>query len=370
MKHLAFALTVVVALAVAVPAGATKYAGEFMKIPVGARAIGMGSAFSALTDDATSPYWNPAGMVYLPYREAFVQHAEQFGSLVNHDFGSVVFPMGGTGDRRSAFGVSGTWVGVNDIPVTPRPGGLRPGIDFNDFGPDNDPLTPDPGQSNGVWDPGERLLLSADQLMSANSTDMALGLSYARQRGAHFAFGGTLKFVRQSVPDTLPGEHVTSFGAGLDAGLLYMPNDAVTLAAVVHDLTTTYLSWSNGTKEVVSPSIVTGAAVEWHPAERHALTWATDFAWNFEDRQLDAQLKLGSITADLRTGFEYWYRSTLALRTGLNGKNLAFGAGVRYRHFGVDYAADLNRFFAADDAAFPDDRNLDATHLVSASYSW
>ncbi len=43
---------------------------------------------------------------------------------------------------------------------------------------------------------------------------------------------------------------------------------------------------------------------------------------------------------------------------------------MRYKHFGVDYAADLNRFFAADDAQFPDDTNLDATHLVSASYSW
>lgn len=356
--------------AVAAPAGATKYAGEFMKIPVGARAIGMGGAFSALADDATAPYWNPAGMVYLPYREGFVQHAEQFGSLVNHDFGSVVFPMGEKGDRRSAFGVSGTWVGVNDIPVTPRPGGLRPGLDFNDFGPDNDPLTPDPGQSNGVWDPGERLLLSSSELMMANSTDLVLGLSYARQRGAHWAFGGTLKFVRQSLPDTLPGEHVTSFGAGLDAALLYMPTDAITMAAVVHDLTTTYLSWSNGVKETVSPSLVTGLGLEFHPAEQHALTWGTDLAWNFEDRQYDAQLKMGAITADLRTGLEYWYRSTFALRTGLNGKNLAFGAGVRYRHFGVDYAADLNRFFAADDEQFPDDKNLDATHLVSASYSW
>ena len=36
------------------PALATKYAGEFMKIPIGARAIGMGGAFSAVTDDATA----------------------------------------------------------------------------------------------------------------------------------------------------------------------------------------------------------------------------------------------------------------------------------------------------------------------------
>ena len=74
----------------AAPAHATKYAGEFMKIAVGARAVGMGGAFASVADDATAPFWNPAGMVYLPYKEGFLQHAEQFGSLVNHNFGAAV----------------------------------------------------------------------------------------------------------------------------------------------------------------------------------------------------------------------------------------------------------------------------------------
>ena len=33
----------------------------FLKIGVGARAMGMGSAFVALSDDPTSVYWNPVG---------------------------------------------------------------------------------------------------------------------------------------------------------------------------------------------------------------------------------------------------------------------------------------------------------------------
>src|SRR2546426_8408371 len=84
------------------PASATKYSGEFMKIPIGARAIGMGGAFSAVTDDATAPDWNPAGMVFLPYREALLQHAEQFGSLLNHDVGSVVVPLKGQANHLLA----------------------------------------------------------------------------------------------------------------------------------------------------------------------------------------------------------------------------------------------------------------------------
>lgn len=219
-------------------------------------------------------------------------------------------------------------------------------------------------------DPGERLLLRSEDLFMASSNDIAVGLSYARQQGQRWCFGGTVKFVRQSIPDTIPGEHATSFGAGLDAGLTYMPSDAVTIAAVVHDLTTTFISWNNGVRESVAPSITTAAGFNFYPARGHALTWAVDLGWNFENRTYDSQLKLGRTTAELRTGLEYWYRNTVALRSGIGGKDLDFGLGLRYRHFGADYAAALSRFFAADDPAFPDDTGLDATHLVSLSYSW
>ena len=127
-------------------AEATKYAGEFMKIPVGARAVGMGGAFSAVADDATSPYWNPAGMVFLPYREGFLQHAEQFGSLVSHNFGGYVLPLKAKGERRG-LGLplrhAGLAERLRDAPFTLRahqlaprfehafiPGSPRPEMDF------------------------------------------------------------------------------------------------------------------------------------------------------------------------------------------------------------------------------------------------
>jgi hypothetical protein len=316
-------------------------------------------------------------MVYLPYHEVIPQHQEKFGSLANHDFVGAVLPLGGAKGRHSALGVGIIRFAVDDIPITPRPGGLREGIDYQDWGTDNDPTTPGNGQGNHQWDPGERLLLSSDDLFMASSSDMALLLSYARQRNEHWAFGGNLKFVRQSIPDTLQGDasnahvgHVTSFGAGLDAGVLFMPTDAVTFGATAHDLTTTYLAWSNGTRELIAPSLDTGVALNFKPADRHALTWALDLAWQFEKRKLDSELSLGGPTIDVRTGVEYWYRNLFALRSGADGKNLDFGAGLRYKQVGVDYAAELHRFFGGNDAAFPNDQNLDTTHLVSASFSW
>ena len=41
---------------------AQKYSNEFLSIGVGARAHGMSGAQTALTDDITAAYWNPAGL--------------------------------------------------------------------------------------------------------------------------------------------------------------------------------------------------------------------------------------------------------------------------------------------------------------------
>jgi len=351
------------------PARATKYAGEFLKIPVGPRAIAMGGAFTGVSDDATAPYWNPAGMVYLPYREVTAQRDWRFGTLLTHDHIAGVFPLGGEAGGRSALGVTFIRVATDDIQVTPRPGALKPG-DFLDYGADGQPSTFDYSEGDGRWVTGERLLLTADDLFLASSADMAALVSFARQRGPRFAYGLNLKFVRQSLPDTVFGKHVTSFGAGLDAGVVYMPHDAVTLGATLRDLTTTYLAWSNGTREFIAPTLDTGAGFNFFPAPNHAITWGFDLAWGFERRRLDSQITIGGQTWDVRTGLEYWYRDRFAVRAGANGKDLAFGAGVRHRQFGADYALSLHRFFAADDPQFPDDSSFDPTQLVSVGWSW
>ena len=44
-------------------------AAKFLSIPVGARAVGMGGAFVAVADDASSLYWNPAGIARLSQSE-------------------------------------------------------------------------------------------------------------------------------------------------------------------------------------------------------------------------------------------------------------------------------------------------------------
>lgn len=54
---------------------------NFIKIGVGARAVGMGGAFSAIVDDATASYWNPAGLSQIEKIQLSAMHIEWFQGI-------------------------------------------------------------------------------------------------------------------------------------------------------------------------------------------------------------------------------------------------------------------------------------------------
>jgi hypothetical protein len=83
--------------------------GELLKIPVGTRAIGMGEAFTALADDSSALYWNPAGMSLLNQKEASFMHAPIFEGVHLEHLGFVV-----PGDSY-AWGTQLSYLGYGDI---------------------------------------------------------------------------------------------------------------------------------------------------------------------------------------------------------------------------------------------------------------
>ncbi len=71
-------------------------AANFLKIGVGARATAMGGAFTALADDTTSLYWNPAGLAQIKEGELSATYNLWFED-VRQGYLSIGFPlMGGT----------------------------------------------------------------------------------------------------------------------------------------------------------------------------------------------------------------------------------------------------------------------------------
>ncbi|MCK4418446.1 PorV/PorQ family protein, partial [Candidatus Aerophobetes bacterium] len=82
---------------------------SFLKIGVGARPAAMGEAFTALADDGTSLYWNPAGLTQIKQRELSATYNLWFQEI-RQGYLSFGFPsLGGT------VGLGANYVDMGDI---------------------------------------------------------------------------------------------------------------------------------------------------------------------------------------------------------------------------------------------------------------
>ena len=145
----------------------------FLSIEVGARAIAMGGAFVATSDDATSLYWNPAGIGLLDQNEVSFHHTEWLAET-NFDYAGIVIPLGLSG----TVGLSFTSLTMSDMEVRTV---------FNPEG--------------------------TGELFSAN--DMAIGVSYAKNLTDRFTIGFTGKYIHQKL------WHMTASSFAFDIGTLF-----------------------------------------------------------------------------------------------------------------------------------------------------
>jgi opacity protein-like surface antigen len=149
-------------------------AAPFLGISIGPRAIGMGSAFVAIANDASALYWNPSGISRATKTQFLASHTNW---LVNTGFNWIGFSL--NLNNADAIGVSFTQLdyGEEDVTTVTSPEGT-----------------------------GERW----------NAMDIAFGLSYARNLTDRFSIGGTVKYIQQKIWN----ESASAFA--LDVGLLYI----------------------------------------------------------------------------------------------------------------------------------------------------
>src|SRR6266480_3118053 len=83
--------------------------GALLKIPVSARAIGMGEAYTAAADDSAALAWNPAGLSFMQQKEAAFMHSSLIES-VHYEHLAFAAP----GDNYSA-GASMSYLGYGSI---------------------------------------------------------------------------------------------------------------------------------------------------------------------------------------------------------------------------------------------------------------
>jgi hypothetical protein len=307
----------------------SKYAGEFMSIGVGARALGMGGAYVAIANDVTSGYYNPAGLASVNYPQIALMHAEQFGNLVNYDYAGVTIPFG----TDMSFGISAMRLAVDGIPDTRDALVIR-----NTSTPLSD-----------INDP--RAGINPDLVTEFSDQDWAFYLTFAKHHSEDFYYGVNVKLIKRDIAE------YNAFGVGFDVGALYSPFENFHLGVNLQDITTTLVAWNTGRNELITPTSKIGAAymVEFFGGK---FTPALDFDVRFENRRFASNFNVGPVSFDMHAGFEYNFKNLFAIRAGYNDvKQFTLGAGIKLPKLNIDYS--FARF------NYSKNERLDDTHRIS-----
>lgn len=275
------------------------YAGEFMHLGAGARSLGLGSTGIAYVSDASTGYWNPAGLANINYPSVTGMYESRFAGAVEYNVAAFAAPLG----PLYGAGLTIIHTGIGDIKDT------RLALVDNN--------------GNGKFDQGD--FLDYNRVSSFGNYDWGVLLSLGRKGDSLFSYGSTLKLLfRKLDPQN------TAAGFGIDIGVRYRLTPELTLAAVGQDITTTILSYSSDVKELVAPTLKVAGAYVWDIFGNgsHKLMPTADIALHLDGRGFG-----------IGAGAEYQLVEALALRGGYDDAGrVTFGAGVRLPKLAVDYA--------------------------------
>ncbi len=273
-------IVLIIGMAVTPALAARSTTASFLKIGVGARAAGMGEAYTAIADDASATYWNPAGMAAANRRQFIFQHNEWFGNI-NYEYLGYAHPL----ERGGTVGGSLTYLDKGDIPRTTY---------SNPFGAG---------------------------LGSYEAQDFAGSVSYAASYRSDIDWGVTAKLIRQEIDDA----SATSFA--VDGGVLYRtPYQGLTLGAALLNLGTA--AKFDERKEQLPLMFKAGAA---YRLQDVPLTFASDLVLLRGDQ------------SSFRLGAEYTFNRLIDIRAGYNSANDAdngwgCGFGINLDDLEINYA--------------------------------
>ena len=310
---------------------APKYSNEFLAVGVGARALGMGSAYTAVVTDVTSGYWNPAGLLGVKGDlQVGVMHSEYFAGIAKYDYVGLAKPI----DSVSTIGFTFVRFGIDNIPNT---------ID--------------------LIDPSGNI--DYDRITTFSSADQAFIISYARKmRVPGLRIGGSAKVIYRRV-----GEFGKAWGFGIDAGAKYDINEW-RLGAVVRDVTGTFNAWSytldqrtidvfaqtgydipENSMEVTLPRFMLGVARQFKFGPKFGLVAAVDLENTFDGKR-NTLIKTSTVSTDPRVGVELGYAGVVFVRMGMSNIQYVtdisdqqqltvqpnIGIGLKIKSVSLDYA--------------------------------
>ncbi|MGB2869223.1 MAG: PorV/PorQ family protein [Bacteroidota bacterium] len=311
-------------------------AATFLEIPVGSRAVSMGSAFVAVANDGSSLYWNPAGLARLTKREVLFAHSEWLADM-NFDFAGITLPLGDFG----SLGLSFASLTMEDMQVrtVERPEGTG-------------------------------------EMFSAGS--FAVGLHYSRNLSDKFSIGLTGKYISEHI------WHMQSQAFAVDIGALFTTNffNGLKVGAIISNFGSDLQLSGRDTRTFhpIDPNKL--GSNDQIPQNLELDSWQLPLNFQFGIStnvvQSDEHVLTMAIDAlhpsdnyeSLNAGLEYGFEGTLFLRGGYRSLFLADHEGGT--SFGVGIVASL--FGSAGDARFDysytDYGRLKAVNVLTASVTF
>lgn len=322
MKRLIVTLAAV--LIITIPLSAGRYAGDFMMIGAGVRPLGMGGAFSALADDGSAIYWNPAGIAQIRDSEVSVMHAFLYNGLASYDNISYCQPL----PNDVTIGVNLTRLTVSDIPKFDEEYLIGTNVDQRINNSDYQ-LTGDPDGSFNSIDDLYQFAFAKHLFYELNMGWLFFEVPF------DISFGGNVKFIRRELMD------IRGTGTGLDFGFKVKTDLAIIFDWDVlgkldfgmnfQDIAGTDISWltySEHRDEVLFNTKLGVAVSQPIPPLNSDIVLAYDYDYVYDGCN--------------HLGLQWSYKDLGSLRAGFYDDNLTCGATVNVYGVGVDYALLTN----------------------------
>ena len=314
----------IVVLAMTLPLCAGVYTGDFIFIGTGVKSLSMGGAFSAVADDPSAVYWNPAGIAQIRKIKIDFNHSFLYNNLASYDVFTYCQPL----PNSVTIGLNWTRLTIPDIKHFSE--SHLTGLSSDKRAANIDlQLT---GIADSYFD-------NTDDIFYFNFAknvhrDINFGWFFFKLP-VDFNFGVNVKYIKRTIDDK------SGTGMGFDLGFL-AKTELSTLLDVpwmgdfafgyaMKDVSGTTIAWDTESKhedEIDFNRRVSFAVMQPIPRFNSVLTLSADV-----HHEVEKVLHLGS---------QVQFRNNYFFRAGYYDDNFSGGLGMRIKNVTIDYAIISN----------------------------
>lgn len=308
-------------------------AATFLEISVGAPAVGMGSAFVSIANDATALHWNPAGVAGFQQVNVVVAHTSWIADT-KFDFAAVAVPLSGFG----TVGFSLTSLTMGDMKVRT--------VDFPE---------------------------GTGEYFSAG--DLAGALSFSRQLSERFSIGISAKYIQQTI------WHESASAFAMDIGTLFRTDlfGGMTIGASLSNFGTSMKMNGRDARQFIRLNPTQLGTTDQIPTDVEFASWDLPLLFQFgvSTHIYDNDTYRWTIAVDalhpndnyesVNGGTEISYRDFLFLRAGYQSLALNQSEGGASIGVGVSSSAIMDNMKVAFDYAYENMGRFEGVHVLTLS---